>query len=62
VVCDPKAIGQRQAGMKKQDIDPANIQIPPMKDEGVDAIPLVDTMYAGTPRREYYRKSLGQPL
>jgi hypothetical protein len=35
--------------MKKQDIDPANVQIRPMQEENVHAIPLVDTMYAGTP-------------
>jgi hypothetical protein len=34
----------KQAGVDKKDIDPANIQIRPMKEEDVDAIAAIDGM------------------
>ena len=45
--------------MNKKDIDPANVQIRPMKEEDVDAIAVIDSMYFGAPRPEYYREKLG---
>ena len=44
--------------MIKKDIDPANNQIRPVKEEDVDAIAVIDSMYFGAPP-EYYRKKLG---
>jgi hypothetical protein len=45
--------------LNKKDIDPANVQIRPMKEEDVDAIAVIDGMYFGAPRPEYYREKLG---
>ncbi|MCX5872956.1 MAG: hypothetical protein NTY51_06940 [Deltaproteobacteria bacterium] len=45
--------------MNKKDIDPANVQIRPMKEEDVDAIAVIDSIYFGAPRPEYYREKLG---
>jgi len=49
----PETAQQRQASVNEKDIDPANFQIPPMKEEDVDAIAVVDSMCFGTPRPEY---------
>ena len=45
--------------MNKKDIDPANVQIRPKEEEDVDAIAVIDSMYFGAPRPEYYREKLG---
>ncbi|MGO9568614.1 MAG: hypothetical protein ACLP5H_13830 [Desulfomonilaceae bacterium] len=45
--------------MNKRNIDPANVQIRPMKVEDVGAIAVIDSMYFGAPRPEYYREKLG---
>ncbi|MGB6064776.1 MAG: hypothetical protein WBG50_08200 [Desulfomonilaceae bacterium] len=41
--------------MNKRHIDPANVQIPPMREEVVDAGGVIDSMYFGTPRSGNYR-------
>jgi hypothetical protein len=56
---DSEAIQQRQASVTKKDIDPANVQVRPMYEEDVDAIAVIDSMYCGAPRPEYYREKLG---
>ena len=45
--------------MNKKNIDPANVQICPMKEEDVDAVAVVDSMYFVAPRPESYREKLG---
>ena len=45
--------------MDKKDIDPAHVQIRPMKEEDVDAIAVIDSMYFGAPRPEFYPEKLG---
>jgi hypothetical protein len=45
--------------VNKRDIDPADIQIHPMKEEGVDSIAVIDRMYFGAARPEYCREKLG---
>jgi hypothetical protein len=55
----PKEIHQRQGSVSKKEIDPANVQIRPMKEENVEAIEVIDSVYLGVPRPENYRKKLG---
>jgi hypothetical protein len=50
---------QRQARVNKTDIDPANVQIHPMKEEHAGAVAAIDSMCFGEPRSEYYREKLG---
>ena len=45
--------------MNKKDIDPANVQIRPMKEEDGDGFAVIDSRYFGAPRPEYYRERLG---
>ena len=45
--------------MNKKDIDPANVQIRPVKEEDIDAIAVIDSIYFGAPRPEHYREKLG---
>ena len=45
--------------MNKENIDPANVQICPMKEEDVDAIAVIDSRAFGAPRQEYYLEKLG---
>ena len=47
------AIQQRQAGVTKEDVDPAIVQIPPVREEDVDAMAAIDSMLFGPSRREY---------
>ena len=42
--------------MNKKVIDPADIQIHPMKAEGVDSIAVIDRTCFGAPRPEHYRE------
>ena len=44
--------------MNKKEVDPANILIRTMREEDVEAITLIDSMYFGAPRPEYYREKL----
>jgi hypothetical protein len=53
-----EAIEQRQTSVNKKSIDPANVQIRPMKEE-VDAVAVIDSRYFGVPRPEYSREGLG---
>jgi hypothetical protein len=50
-----QATQQRQATVTKRDIDPANVQISPMREERVDGIAVIGV---GAPRPEY-RERLG---
>jgi hypothetical protein len=43
----------------KKDVDPANNQICPMREEDVDAISVIDSIYVRERRPEYYREELG---
>jgi hypothetical protein len=52
-----EAIQQRQADVKN--IYPANFHIPPMKEEGVDAVAVIDSMCFGAPRPEFCGEKLG---
>jgi hypothetical protein len=45
--------------VNKRNIDPANVQICPMKEEDVDAIAVIDSRAFGARRPEYYREKLG---
>ncbi len=45
--------------MNKKDIDSANVQIRPLKEEGTNAVAVFGSMYFGTPGPEYYREKLG---
>jgi hypothetical protein len=45
--------------VNKKDIDSANVQIRLMKEEDVDATAVIDSMYFGAPRPEYYREKPG---
>ncbi len=45
--------------MNKKDIDPANVQIRPMREEGVHAIAVIDSIYVGAPPPEYYWEKFG---
>ncbi len=45
--------------MNKEDIDPANVRIRPMREEDVNATAVIDSMSLETPRPEYYREELG---
>lgn len=44
--------------MSIKEIDPGKIEIRVMKEEDLEEITNIDTMYFGTPRPEYYREKL----
>ncbi len=44
--------------MGKKEIHPASIRIRVMKEDDLDAITTIDSMYFGTPRPEYYKEKL----
>jgi len=54
-----EAIQQRQASVNKKDVDAANLQIRPMKEQDVHTIAIIDSVYFGAPRPEYYGERLG---
>jgi hypothetical protein len=50
---------QRQAGVNRKKIDPANTPILPLKEEDIAAMAVIDGTYVGASRPEYYLKKLG---
>jgi hypothetical protein len=48
--------------VNKTDIHPTNVQIHRMKEEGVHAIKVIDSMDFGAPLVEYYQKRLGSTV
>ena len=44
--------------MSFKDVDPAEIQIRPMREEDLEEITSIDTMYLGSARPEYYKEKL----
>jgi hypothetical protein len=44
--------------VNKKDIDPTNVQIQPIRDEGLDVTAVIDSMRFGVPRPEYYWEKL----
>jgi hypothetical protein len=48
--------------VNKKDIDPANVQIRPMREEDVNAIAASDSVCFGAPRPEYFRKKPGSAI
>lgn len=44
--------------MSFKDIDSSQIQIRPLREDDLEEITNIDTMYFGTPRPEYYREKL----
>ncbi len=54
-----EAIHQRRAGLNKRHIDPANVQIPSMREQVVDAGGVIDNMHFEAPRSGNYRDKVG---
>jgi hypothetical protein len=48
--------------VNKQDIDPAKVRIRPIKEQDVAAVAVIDSMYFGALRPEYYREQLGSAI
>jgi hypothetical protein len=44
---DPEAVQQRQASVNKKNIDPVNVRVRPVKEQGVDAIAGIDSRHFG---------------
>jgi hypothetical protein len=45
--------------VNKKDVDPTDVQVRPTKEEGLDATAVIDSMYSGGSRPEYYWERLG---
>jgi hypothetical protein len=53
-----EAIQQGQGSVNNQDIDPASVQIRPMRTGDLDAIAVIDCVCFGARPPEYYREKL----